>query len=989
MTANYPNRSHTLTLLRRFIGTAAIILISIALSNPPASAQDDTNRLEPLIHAINQTAIQDASKAFSHLPNTLTKLELDRIEQSLEPQTLNLKWVPFLKSLCENHPNRGVFRIYWANALIDSGGTDNAMRILKETVERHRDNTAILHRAALLAYSKQRYVEAGEWVSRLLELNPSHLDGLFLHGCIQSRQGDIEAGRRTLLQVLRIAPKHRLALYELGLLENRAGSNERAERYLLACIRQQPFFLEAYNALLISLARQRKKNEIQLIQPISRYLKTWNKSKLMRLWYAFNHPSEIPTEGALELAREFCAVKREDLAQSLLEKRIEQGTADDSMVIFLAQILQNRKDYTRCLKVLDRIQDKNRRQSELYATLKGWSLFQSGQIGEAWAYYEEMAYLHKYSRHFKALKKALDESSTPRVSKKQPSQPKPDPPPKTNDKPFKKSVSIPLSQPETSALELTSATHPETVFHFVDVTEKAGLSTFKHRLGHKDKRWILDAMGSGVAVGDYDNDGDDDIYLVNGRPDVHSPDPAWRNALFRNDNGRFTNVTQQSGVGDMGMGMCAVFGDIDNDGWLDLFVGNFGKNALYRNNGDRTFSDITDQAGIKDSGYTAAASFADIDRDGDLDLFVGNYVDFDPVKHSDDRAELHGIEVFPHPLEFGAQRDCLYLNDGQGVFTDATEKSGVNPSLGRAMGSVFFDLENDGDLDLYITNDTTYNFVLQNRGDGTFDDISYFSGGAFTETGVEGASMGVSAGDFDNDGFFDLHITSYAWQTDCLFLNDGQEHLIDFSGQAGLLQPSYKIVTWGNLWNDFDADGRLDLFTANGHLYPQVERLAHLEQSYNQGVSFYRNQGRRFTHAPSSSRLENFEPKSSRGAALLDYDSDGDMDIILNCIDSAPQLLENRTEAGHSLTVVLKGTSAETFGARVVARKGNQTWTRMVDGGSGYLSQSTSTLHFGFGTISAIDDLTVHWPHSEPQVIQSPPLDRLLTVVPPQPLHPK
>jgi len=297
------------------------------------------------------------------------------------------------------------------------------------------------------------------------------------------------------------------------------------------------------------------------------------------------------------------------------------------------------------------------------------------------------------------------------------------------------------------------------------------------------------------------------------------------------------------------------------------------------------------------------------------------------------------------------------------------------------MGSAFFDLENDGDLDLYVTKDSTYNHVLKNLGDGTFEDISFLSGGAFSESGLEGASMGVSTGDYNNDGFIDLFITSYEQQSDALYRNEGNDMLQDVTGPSGLMGPSQWLITWGGGFCDFDSDGLLDIYTANGHLYPQVESLG-LGRVYNQGVSFYRNTGNRYEVVTPRSLPSDFKPKNGRGAALLDYDRDGDMDIVINCIDSSPQLLENRSPRGHWLQVTLDAPAARAYGARVTARKGKQTWTRIVDGGTGYLSQNSLTLHFGFGAVSEIDDLTVYWIHSRPLVIQSPRLDTPLRVKP-------
>ncbi len=515
---------------------------------------------------------------------------------------------------------------------------------------------------------------------------------------------------------------------------------------------------------------------------------------------------------------------------------------------------------------------------------------------------------------------------------------------------------------------------------FIDKTKAVGLDGFHHRLGNLDKRWIIDAMGSGVAVADYDNDGDDDIYFVNGRPQYDQSDEQYQNTLFRNDGGIFTDVTASAGVGDLGFGMCAIFGDIDNDGWLDLFVGNYGANTLYKNNGDGTFHEATAACGLENDQYAASACFVDVDNDGDLDLFVGNYVEFDPQVHGKLYAIYLGQKVLMGPMALDSQRDLLYLNDGTGKFQNASAKAMINVSRGRAMGSVFFDMENDGDPDLYVTNDSTYNHILQNNGAGVFEDLSFLSGGGFSDSGRGGASMGVSAGDYNNDGFFDLLITSYERESDMLYQNQGDGVLSDETAFAGLFGATLKRVTWGSGFCDFDADGWLDIYTANGHVYPQVDNLDKSPR-YAQGASIYRNDGKRFNDISKTALPVNIASKSGRGSALLDYDNDGDMDIVINCMDSTPVLLENQSEKGNWLQVKLDGLSAQIYSVRVVAKNGDKTWSRSIDGGSGYLSQNSQIMHFGFGEINAIDELTIYWRHKKAQTIPHPALNQRITII--------
>ncbi len=533
-----------------------------------------------------------------------------------------------------------------------------------------------------------------------------------------------------------------------------------------------------------------------------------------------------------------------------------------------------------------------------------------------------------------------------------------------------------------SILLLCKHTHAQTPpIRFIDATQKSNLHTYTHRLGSPEKPWIIDAMGSGVAVADYDNDGDDDIYFLNGRPKHNQPDPNYHNTLFRNEGGTFINVTDEAGVGDIGIGMCAAFGDVDNDGWLDLYVGNYGPNVFYHNNGDGTFTEMTEESGLADHGYAAATSFADYDNDGDLDLFLGNYVEFDPQKDAQRRANFHGQAVFLGPLSLPPQWDRLFENDGTGHFHNSAAKTGVNVTKARAMGAAFFDLENDGWLDLYVTNDSTFNHILHNQGNGRFEDYSYLSGGGFSDDGLGGASMGVCTGDYNNDGFMDLYITSYQLETDRLYRNNGDGTLTETTPAMRLFSITRNKVTWGAGFCDFDADGYLDLYTVNGHVYPQVENIPG-DQCYYQGISIYRHNGERYVEVSNSALPNGLRKFAGRGSALLDYDQDSDMDIVINCIDSTPMLLENQSPQGNWLQLQLDFPSAQTYGIRVRAHSKEKTWTQIVDGGSGYLSQNTSLLHFGFGEIDQLDKLIIHWHHRKPQIINEIELNQRILIKP-------
>ncbi|MBN2329642.1 MAG: VCBS repeat-containing protein [Candidatus Omnitrophica bacterium] len=920
----------------------AILFITIASS----SGGENPQRLAPLLELIQKNDAQSALTALQDIVFPLDANERSVLLKTIESHSLRGEWIPFLETLVEKIPDDAELIYLLARACWRAGDEESAMKWVALAIQTAPEDESILYRAAAIAYAVNRFEQAQEWVHLLLEKNAEHLDGQFLLGCIHARRGEYDQAEKQFLQILRFNPRYYMAYYELGKLFNQKGQSEQAEHYLRQAIHGYPFFREAMNALMVALARQDKKEELEKIKPVFERLNSWDNEKLNRIWYSFRRPSEISNQMAEELAVELTYLHREEDAKKYLEHRLEIDKSSDFQKIMLARFYFNGKQYAACLNILDKIQSEKQKETEIYGILKAWSLYYEGKIDESRDYYE--AYIKQFpqSRHLKDLGQKSKEAISRNSSKQD---------------------------------DISPASRSR--FHFIDAAEKSGLSSFRHILGHPEKIWITDAMGSGVAVGDYDNDGDDDIYFVCGRPELDRPDPQWRNALFRNDGGAFTDVTETAGVGDAGFGMCAVWGDVDGDGWNDLFVGNYGENALYKNNGDGTFSNVSRKSGVNDPGYAAAAVFGDVDRDGDLDLFVGNYVDFAPDKHGEMRTNYHGVDVFMGPLAFPHQNDLIFMNDGKGVFVNRAEEAGINASKSRAMGAVLFDLENDGDLDLYVTNDSTYNHVLHNDGAGHFEDISFLSGGAFTESGVEGASMGVISGDYDNDGYFDLFITSYEQQTDILFHNNGHCILTDATARAGLNLKSRMLITWGSAFCDFDSDGRLDLFTSNGHLYPQVDSLQ-LGLRYDQGASFYRNTGKRFEDVSPQSLPPDFSPKSGRGAALIDYDSDGDMDIVINNIDESPMLLENRSARGNWLQVDLKASSSEKLGVRVVARKDDQRWTRMVDGGSSYLSQHSSLLHFGFGSVESIDDLTIYWMHREPQIIPSPPLNQRITIRP-------
>ncbi len=934
--------------MRRF-AALFLVALTIVVYQVSGECQQVDPKVGAMIEAIQQAdhekALESLSvvdKPFSPQERTLTLQALSRIAPGGE-------WVAFLRELCERNLQDAEFRYMLARTYWRSGDDKTALKECETVLNLAPKNPVLLYRIAAIAYAANEYPKAKEWLNILLEVQPDDLNGLLLLGTLLARDGEDEEAKKQLNLVIEIDPRNYLAYFELGKLANRVGDSAEAERNLREAVEGYPFFREAVNALMVALSRQQKTDEFNDMQEVFEHLRTWPDVKLNRMWYAYRNPTKVPAQEAEQLQLELSRVKRPDLAEKYARFRIDKGLASEQEKLMLSRLYYNSQELDKAIKLLDALDPAMFEKSLLYVYIRTLTLMRVGRTDEAKAFYDKYGQNFPDSKEIQAIGAAFEQAEAAGVI----------------DKPKGK-------------FENKSTT--KFAIKFVDVTKESGLHEFRHILGAADKPWITDAMGSGVAVGDYDNDGDDDIYFTNGRPDLLKPDNQWRNALFRNDGGKFVDVTKQAGVGGLGFGMYSLFGDVNNDGWLDLFVGNIGANALYINNGDGTFTDKTQEAGVDDTGYCAAAAFVDIDTDGDLDLYVGNYIEFDLEKHADNRFNYQGKMVFVGPLAFDPQPDLLYINDGKGVFTDQAEVLGFPQDDSRAMGGVFFDLENDGDLDLYITNDSTYNSVLKNNGDGSFEDVSFPSGGAFTESGVEGASMGIGPGDYNNDGFIDLYITSYERQTDVLFQNQGNGFLTDMTSRTGLAS-SRMLITWGVMVSDFDADGWQDVFTANGHMYPQVKDLE-FDLTYEQGVSFYKNQGGRFEDVTKTTLDDTYTPYSGRGSALIDYDKDGDMDIVVNNIDAPPSLLENRSTQGAWLQVQLDASSAQAFGVSVVAKKDDQTWTRLVDGGSGYLSQNSSTLHFGFGDEKEIDSLTIHWRHRDAQIIKNPTVNRLVVISP-------
>ena len=518
---------------------------------------------------------------------------------------------------------------------------------------------------------------------------------------------------------------------------------------------------------------------------------------------------------------------------------------------------------------------------------------------------------------------------------------------------------------------------------FVDATEEAGIH-FKHSNGKTEHKHIIETMGSGVVFFDYDTDGDADLYFVNSgnipQEKQDTEQAQLGNVLYRNEgDGRFTDVTETSGTGDTGYGMAAAAGDIDNDGDADLYVANFGQDTLYRNNGDGTFTDITKAAGIDNDLWGIAAVYLDFDADGDLDIFVVNYLTYElsmPV------TTFKGIVGYGHPRSYEGTPDVLYRNNGDGTFTNIAETAGVtNPTEGRGMAAVACDYDNDGFPDIYVANDTSRNFLYHNNGDGTFTDESLFIGVGYDEGGVAEGSMGVDSGDYNGDGWLDLIVANSEKAT--LYKNEEGLFFADATAESGLQQPTLPFVGFSPLFLDYDNDGHLDLFCANGHPQDVIEILMDHE-TYAQRDQMFQNRGDG-TYADVSETAGAYftEALVGRAAATADYDNDGDTDIVIMNSNQRAVLLRN--DGGNQknwLGIKLIGSQSnrDGIGAKVTISTGDMTQMREIKSGSSYASGSDTRLLFGLGENQHVEKITIVWQGGTTQVLKDVSINQILTI---------
>ncbi|PYY24344.1 MAG: CRTAC1 family protein [Acidobacteria bacterium] len=532
---------------------------------------------------------------------------------------------------------------------------------------------------------------------------------------------------------------------------------------------------------------------------------------------------------------------------------------------------------------------------------------------------------------------------------------------------------------------------------FLNATKDAGLDKFQHRSGGTEKKRILETPGSGVALLDYDNDGWLDIYLLNGSTfaALKGKELAPKAMLFHNNHdGTFTDVTAKAGVANERWGFGVAVADYDNDGWSDIYVANYGKNRLYHNNHNGTFTDVTEKAGVALGGWSTGPTWGDYDHDGLLDLFVPGYVKFDsdhpPIPGQAgipaSACQFRGVTSMCGPRGLPGESDHLFHNNGDGTFTDVSKKAGVSDPQGYyGLASVFVDLDDDGWLDLVVANDSVPRYLYRNRHDGTFEDMSYLSGFALTDTGLAQASMGIAVGDYNRDGKADLYVTVFSDDYNTLYRNDGNMTFSEVTFQTGLGSATIPFLGWGTGFIDFDNDGLLDLFVANGHVYPWVDQRDWGTTWAQRPLLFRSIDAKKFMEVSPATGSGLADVIPARGAAFGDIFNDGHIDVMLNNMDTAPTLLRNVVENdNHWIAFKLVGgakSPRDAVGARVfVTASAIRQRGDVISGGS-YGSTSDQRIHFGLGPATKVDKVEIYWPSGRREEIGAFEVNRFFTVV--------
>ena len=535
--------------------------------------------------------------------------------------------------------------------------------------------------------------------------------------------------------------------------------------------------------------------------------------------------------------------------------------------------------------------------------------------------------------------------------------------------------------------------------HFTDVRQRAGLDSPVIFGGSTTKKFIIETTGTGVAIFDYDNDGWPDIFIVNGTtldaPALQAP----TNHLYHNNHdGTFTDVTRKAGLTRSGWGQGVCVGDYDNDGFEDLYVTYYGKNVLYHNNGDGTFSDVTEKAGVAGSGksWGNGCAFLDYDRDGHLDLMVANYVDFDlstaPSPGANASCLWKGAAVMCGPRGLPAAKNILYHNRGDGIFEDVSARSHIDKADGHyALSVSTLDYDNDGWPDIFVACDSTASILYHNNHDGTFSDVAIVAGAAFNDDGRAQAGMGSTVADFNGDGRLDIFKTNFSDDTSTLYRNNGNGTFDDVTFPAGLgLNTRY--LGWGTMFFDFDNDGWPDLLLVNGHVYPEVDSQ-HLGSTFEEPRILYHNNGNgAFTDISADAGPGITTPASSRGLAVGDLWNSGQLSVVISNMNAPPSLLVNDVRPpnhwiafhlmGTSFTMPSRGlrTSRDAIGARITMKAGSRIFVDEVRSGSSYDSSSDMRVHFGLGSFSKLDSIEIRWPSGLVEGFDGLAVDKIHTV---------
>src|SRR6267378_2165273 len=522
---------------------------------------------------------------------------------------------------------------------------------------------------------------------------------------------------------------------------------------------------------------------------------------------------------------------------------------------------------------------------------------------------------------------------------------------------------------------------------FQEVPSAATGITWRHENGRSPDYFLPETTGAGCAFLDYDNDGWMDIYLVNsGKCDFFTPNPPLRNALYRNNrDGTFTDVAEKAGVTGGGFGQGVAVGDYDGDGFPDLYVTQYGRSILYHNNGNGTFSDVTEKAGVAAPGWASSAVWFDYDNDGRLDLFVGRFVDFSKELNKPCGIHEDGRLHYCIPKIYSPMPSWLFHNNGDGTFTDVSKESGISSHLGKVWGVVATDINNDGLIDLWVSNDTLPNFLFVNRGKGKFDEIATIAGVAYSDGGRARSGMGVDSADFDDDGWMDVFVSNLDREMFAIYKNNHDETFDDVALPTGIGKATKFMSGWGLKFFDYDNDGSLDLFLANGNPDDLISSV-HGEVTYEEPLMLFRNTGKSFQDVSAQSGPVFAMLMSSRGLALGDFDNDGSVDVLISVNNGAPLLLRNNAgRQNHWLGIHLRGrkSNPDAVGAVVTYQAGDLKRSRMKVSGGSYLSSHDPREVLGIGKRTKIDKLEVRWPQpsGHTETFTDLPIDRYITIV--------